>query len=31
MHIEQYVFTAVGELIGKDPWELIPDRYRGDE
>ena len=31
MHIEQYVFTAVGELIGKDPWELIPDRFRGDE
>jgi hypothetical protein len=31
MHIEQYVFTAVGELIGKDPWELIPERYRNDE
>ena len=31
MHIEQYVFTAVGELIGKDPWELIPDRYRNDD
>ena len=31
MHIEQYVFTAVGELIGKDPWELIPERFRGDD
>lgn len=31
MHIEQYVFTAVGELIGKDPWELIPDHFRNDD
>jgi hypothetical protein len=26
MHIEEYVFAAVGELIGKDPYELIPNR-----
>lgn len=26
MHIEEYVFAAVGELLGKDPWDLIPDR-----
>jgi len=31
MHIEQYVFAAVGELIGKDPWELIPDHFRNDD
>lgn len=24
MHIEQYVFAAVGELIDRDPWSLIP-------
>lgn len=28
MHIEEYVFAAVGHLIGKDPWDLVPDRYR---
>jgi hypothetical protein len=28
MHIEEYVFAAVGELLGKDPYELIPDRGR---
>lgn len=28
MHIEEYVFAAVAELIGKDPWELVPERYR---
>jgi hypothetical protein len=28
MHIEEYVFSAVGELLGKDPWELVPERYR---
>jgi hypothetical protein len=28
MHIEQYVFAAVGELIDRDPWSLIPERYR---
>jgi hypothetical protein len=28
MHIEEFVFAAVGHLIGKDPWELVPDRYR---
>jgi hypothetical protein len=26
--VEGYVFRAVGELIGKDPWDLAPDRYR---
>lgn len=31
MHIEQYVFTAVGELIGKDPWQLIPGHDRGED
>jgi hypothetical protein len=24
MHIEHYVFAAVGELIDRDPWSLIP-------
>jgi len=28
MMIESCVFRAVAELIGKDPWELAPDRYR---
>ena len=28
MHIEEYVFTAVGNLLGKDPWELVPEKYR---
>ncbi len=28
MHIEEYVFAAVGELLGKDPYDLIPDRNR---
>ncbi|WP_123507251.1 metallopeptidase family protein [Frondihabitans sp. PhB188] len=28
MTIEGYVFRAVGELIGRDPWDLAPDRYR---
>ena len=27
-HIEQYVFQAVAELLGKDPGELIPDRFK---
>ena len=27
-HIEQFVFFAVGELIGKDPWDLMPDRFK---
>jgi hypothetical protein len=26
--VESCVFRAVGELIGKDPWELAPDRFR---
>jgi hypothetical protein len=26
--IEGYVFRAVGDLLGKDPWDLAPDRYR---
>lgn len=29
MHIEQYVFAAVGELLDRDPWSLIPGH--GDE
>lgn len=31
MHIEQYVFAAVGELIGRDPWQLIAERHRDDD
>ena len=27
-HIEQFVFMAVGELLGKDPWDLMPERFR---
>ena len=27
-HIEQYVFLAAAELIGKDPDDLIPDNFR---
>lgn len=27
-HIEQFVFTAAASLIGKDPWDLLPERYR---
>lgn len=26
--VEGYVFRAVGDLLGKDPWDLAPDRYR---
>ena len=29
MMIESCVFRAVAELLGKDPWDLAPDRYRG--
>lgn len=28
MMIESCVFRAVAELIGKDPWDLAPDRYK---
>lgn len=28
MMVESCVFRAVAELIGKDPWDLAPDRYR---
>lgn len=28
MLIESCVFRAVAELLGKDPWDLAPDRYR---
>lgn len=28
IRIEENVFAAVGHLIGKDPWELVPGRYR---
>ena len=24
MHIEEYVFTAAADLIGKDPMDLLP-------
>ena len=26
--VESCVFRAVGELIGKDPWDLAPERFR---
>jgi hypothetical protein len=26
--VESCVFRAVGELIGKDPWDLAPQRFR---
>lgn len=29
MFIESCVFRAVGELLGRDPWDLAPGRYRG--
>jgi hypothetical protein len=28
MLVESCVFRAVGELLGKDPWDLAPDRFR---
>ncbi|UFS57726.1 metallopeptidase family protein [Subtercola endophyticus] len=28
MIIESCVFRAVAELLGKDPWDLAPDRFR---
>lgn len=28
MFVESCVFRAVAELLGKDPWELAPDRFR---
>jgi lambda repressor-like predicted transcriptional regulator len=28
MLIESYVFRAVAELLGRDPWDISPDRYR---
>ena len=28
MLVESCVFRAVAELLGKDPWELAPDRFR---
>jgi hypothetical protein len=27
-HIEQFVFQATAELIGKDPGDLIPDQFK---
>lgn len=27
-HIEQFVFQAVAELLGKDPGDMIPERYK---
>ena len=26
--IESCVFRAVSELLGKDPWDIAPERYR---
>jgi hypothetical protein len=28
MAIESVVFRAIGELLGKDPWDLAPGRFR---
>lgn len=28
MMVESCVFRAVAELVGKDPWDLDPDRFR---
>lgn len=28
MYVEGCVFKAVGELLGKDPWDLAPERFR---
>ncbi|MGV8896757.1 MAG: metallopeptidase family protein [Rhodoglobus sp.] len=28
MMVESCVFRAVAELLGKDPWDLAPDRFR---
>lgn len=28
MHIEENVFLAVAHLLDKEPWELVPERYR---
>ena len=28
MIIESCVFRGVAELLGKDPWDLAPDRFR---
>jgi len=30
MHIEQYVFAAVGELLDRDPWSLMPENGNED-
>ena len=27
MYVESCVFKAVAELLGKDPWDLAPDRF----
>jgi hypothetical protein len=31
MHIEQHVFAAVGELIDRDPWSLIPEGFEDED
>ena len=28
MMVESCVFRAVAELLGKDPWDIAPERYR---
>jgi hypothetical protein len=27
MYVESCVFRAVADLLGKDPWDLAPDRF----
>ncbi|GGA65173.1 hypothetical protein GCM10011490_14820 [Pseudoclavibacter endophyticus] len=27
MHIERVMLEAIGDLLGKDPWDILPDRY----
>jgi hypothetical protein len=28
MLVESCVFRAVAELLGKEPWDLAPERFR---
>ncbi|MGO2110117.1 MAG: hypothetical protein ACTH31_00725 [Pseudoclavibacter sp.] len=27
MHIERVLLEAIGDLLGQDPWDIIPERY----
>lgn len=27
MHIERVLLEAIGELLGEDPWDILPERY----